>query len=139
MWTTRGVLTVSQDVDGFVVQVEEAVHAAPEVEQRPVAREDVGVELQVRRHVAETQQGSATPELGLERRRGRHGQAQSQSQSQSPAGAHAAIRHPTAPARRDEARGAKALPGKPNIDFSCTTRVHASAARLSRESAPQNQ
>lgn len=44
------------DIDGLIVQVEEAVNAAPDGEQRPVPGEDVGVELQVSGHVLPVQQ-----------------------------------------------------------------------------------
>lgn len=49
-------VTMSEDVDGLVVEVEQAAHAASPALQRPVAGQHVGVELQVLRHVAPVQQ-----------------------------------------------------------------------------------
>lgn len=50
---------MSEDVDGLVVEVEEAADAAGPALQRAVAGEHVGVELQVLRHVPPVQQPHA--------------------------------------------------------------------------------
>lgn len=50
-----------QNIDGFVVDVEEAVNASPEVQQRPVTGDNVWVKLQMRWHFVEFQQTSLFP------------------------------------------------------------------------------
>lgn len=49
-------LTVRQDVDGLVVDVEKATEALADGHERPVAGEDVRIELEVLRHVAPSSQ-----------------------------------------------------------------------------------
>lgn len=53
----RKTFTVSDDVNGLVVQVKEAVDAAPGRQEGPVPGVDVGVELKMPRHVPPPQQG----------------------------------------------------------------------------------
>lgn len=52
-------LTMRYDINGFIVYVKEAVYAAPYREQRPVAGEYVGIELQMPGHVLPVQQVAA--------------------------------------------------------------------------------
>lgn len=49
-------LTVRQDVDGLIVDVEKATEALADGHERPVAGEDVRIELEVPRHVAPSSQ-----------------------------------------------------------------------------------
>lgn len=55
--------TVCQYIDGLVVEVEEAPHAAAPALQRAVAGQHVRVELQVLRHVAPMEQSYAAGRL----------------------------------------------------------------------------
>lgn len=59
------ILTVGEDVDGLVVEVEEGMHAAPHALHGPVAGEDVGVELQVPGHVVPLEQASLLLLVGV--------------------------------------------------------------------------
>lgn len=58
-------LTVGEDIDGLVVEVEEGMHAAPHALHGPVAGEDVGVELQVPGHVVPLEQASLLLLVGV--------------------------------------------------------------------------
>jgi hypothetical protein len=58
-------LTVGEDIDGLVVEVEEGMHAAPHALHGPVAGEDVGVELQVPGHVVPLEEASLLLLVGV--------------------------------------------------------------------------
>ena len=56
-------LTVGDDVDGFIMEVEEAHETAPRGQEGSVARLDVGVELQVLGQVLAFEQRLSGPQV----------------------------------------------------------------------------